>query len=93
MLFDDRELFELPYEDREEHTVATLKAFYQRALPIFNLSVKQAKLLGARTRPITHYFKWLIPSRLFDAIHVPPDKLPAVQLPRSRRITYRFDSI
>ena len=57
LLYDDRAIFSLPFEDRERHTVPQLKHFLRFAQSVARISTKQAEELGKGFRKIDYYFK------------------------------------
>ena len=57
MLYDDRAIFSLPFEDRERHTVPQLKHFLRFAQSVARISTQQAEELGKGFRKIDYYFK------------------------------------
>jgi hypothetical protein len=70
MLTSDRDIFEIPLEDRRNQTKATLQAFYNLAKPIVDLSLSKAADLGTSFRHIDEYFpKWIPP----DICEIIPD--------------------
>jgi hypothetical protein len=61
MLTSDRDIFEIPLEDRRNQTKATLQSFYTFAKPIVDLTLRHAADWGANFRHIDSYFPQQIP--------------------------------
>jgi hypothetical protein len=68
MMVQDRDLFSFPIELRALQSTSTLKAFYQHAKPIVQVSLEQALDFGPSFRRIDEHFRTLIPAFLFDII-------------------------
>jgi hypothetical protein len=61
VLMSDRDIFEIPLEDRRNQTKATLQSFYTFAKPIVDLSLRHAADWGANFSHIDSYFPQQIP--------------------------------
>jgi hypothetical protein len=64
MLMSDRDIFEIPLEDRRNQTKATLQSFYTFAKPIVDLSLRHAADWGTNFRHIDSYFPQQIASNI-----------------------------
>jgi hypothetical protein len=71
MLRSDRTIFDYPLADRQQHSTNSLRNFLLFASPIVTRSIKDAALIGAKSKPINDYFgpRYLIPRNLWDVIH------------------------
>jgi hypothetical protein len=61
MLMSDRDIFEIPLEDRRNQTKATLQSFYTFAKLIVDLSLRHAADWSTNFRHIDSYFPQQIP--------------------------------
>jgi hypothetical protein len=68
MMAHDRDLFSFPFETRQFQSTAILKAFYNHAKSIVEVSLKGAAQLGTRFQSINTYFRPVISAELFNVI-------------------------
>ena len=57
MLYNDRDIFHLPLQDREKHTMMQLKQYFTNTKLIQTKSIADAKEFGKKHRKINHYFQ------------------------------------
>ena len=57
MLYNDRDIFHLPLQDRENHTMMQLKQYFINTKLIQTKSIADAKEFGKKHRKINHYFQ------------------------------------
>jgi hypothetical protein len=55
MLRSDRTIFDYPLADRQQHSTNSLRNFLLFASPIVTRSIKDAALIGAKSKPINDY--------------------------------------
>jgi hypothetical protein len=68
MLASDRDIFEVPLEDRRKQTKNTLQCFYTFAQPIIDLSLRKAADTGTNFQNIELYFPRWIPPEICEII-------------------------
>ena len=57
MLYNDRDIFHLPLQDREKHSMMQLKQYFINTKLIQTKSIVDAKEFGKKHRKINHYFQ------------------------------------
>jgi hypothetical protein len=69
MISLDRDIFEIPIEQRQLQSNSTLQAFYTWAQPVVKVSIAAKALeMGEHFRTIDQYFHPLTPPAIFDII-------------------------
>jgi hypothetical protein len=68
MLASDQSIFNYPLAQRQTHNTNQLRNFLSFARPVVQISIDQAKNMGANFKPVDAYFRPVIPQHVINAI-------------------------